>query len=313
MPCFYPRQVWYSKFLTKLGKRKLAFKKEDALCGGINSFFISCRLCIGCRLEYSRQWAIRCMHEASLHESNSFITLTYNPANLPKDGSLNTKVFQDFMKRLRSRLDVNGIKIRFFMCGEYGDKYGRPHYHACIFGYDFPDKVFLKKRNGYPLFRSPLLEECWTEGYSSVGTLTFESAAYVARYVTVKAYGEKAFERYAIVNEDGTFSMKKAEYCTMSLRPGIASDWFDKFSSDVYPNDAVISQGQAQRPPKYYDNKYQAEEPSDFEMIKRKRRRIARLSDADNTAERLMVKEQCLLLKTKKLVRNVGTEIYEVS
>ena len=104
---------------------------------------IPCGQCVGCRLEYSRQWAVRCCHESSLHIYNCFITLTYDPEHLPDDGSLDIKHFQKFMKRLRDKL--HPLRIRFFHCGEYGDKTRRPHYHALIFGYSFPDRKILKK------------------------------------------------------------------------------------------------------------------------------------------------------------------------
>lgn len=122
---------------------------------------LPCGQCIGCRLAHSRDWATRCVHEAHMHDHNCFITLTYSPENLPEGGTLVRKHFTDFMKRLRKALSVDDISIRFFGCGEYGSKLERPHYHAIIFGYDFPDKT-LHKAGRFNLFRSSLLERCWT-------------------------------------------------------------------------------------------------------------------------------------------------------
>lgn len=93
---------------------------------------VPCGQCIGCRLAHSRDWATRCMHEAHMHESSSFITLTYSPEHLPENGSLVRKHFTDFLKRLRKAL--GSVKIRYFGCGEYGSKLERPHYHAIIVG-----------------------------------------------------------------------------------------------------------------------------------------------------------------------------------
>lgn len=311
MSCYYPRQAWKSKFLTKKGLRKAVFNQKDALCGGINSFFLPCSKCIGCRLNYSRNWAIRCMHEASLHESNSFITLTYSPENVPKNGSLDVEVLKKFLKRLRKRLSVNGIKIRFFAAGEYGSKFGRPHYHLCIFGYDFPDKYFFKMSNGIALYRSPLLEKCWKFGFSSVGTLTFDSASYVARYITKKAYGELAILRYAQIDYDtGEYTQVKPEFSTQSRKPGIAADWYEKWKKDLYPNDAVVFKGREMKPPRYYDGLYEAEFPGEFAKVKSKRQRAMLSGKKDNTAARLLVKEQCRLLKVKRLVRNVDLGVY---
>ena len=180
MTCYHP---WLAcrGHGEKLG-RYVPFNSQWAIPG--TEIWLPCGQCIGCRLQRSREWAARCVFEASRHEHNSFITLTYAPECLPEDGSLHYEHFQKFIKRLRKRLwrYEDDLKVRFFMCGEYGEQFSRPHYHAIIFGYDFPDKVFWSRNNGYPLYRSRMLEELWPFGYCTVGDVTFESAAYVARY-----------------------------------------------------------------------------------------------------------------------------------
>ena len=133
MPCYSPIQVkWSFEKDDLVFASNLSEKKDFSLhsCG----FKIPCRNCVGCRLEHSRQWAMRCTHEAQLHSDNCFITLTYDNAHLPSDFSLDKKHFSDFMKRYRKKFGPN---IRYFHCGEYGSKFGRPHYHACIFNHDF--------------------------------------------------------------------------------------------------------------------------------------------------------------------------------
>ena len=151
---------------------------------------VPCGQCIGCRLERSRQWAIRCVHEASLHTDNCFITLTYSPDCLPSDGSLNHDDFQKFFKRLRKHIAPK--KIRYYMCGEYGEdlqqpsKLGRPHFHACLFGLDFDDKQLYIVRDDVKLYTSATLEKIWGKGFVTIGDVTFESAAYVARYIAKK-------------------------------------------------------------------------------------------------------------------------------
>jgi hypothetical protein len=133
MPCYFPITAWRSKDgKNEAGKWPVVFKPTAGYLD--KELKLPCGRCIGCRLERSRQWAVRCVHEASLHEKNCFITLTYSPENLPKDGSLDVSHFQKFMKRFRKRF---GPGIRFFHCGEYGESLSRPHYHACIFGFDF--------------------------------------------------------------------------------------------------------------------------------------------------------------------------------
>ena len=172
---------------------------------------VACGQCVGCRLERSRQWAIRCVHESQMHEQNCFITLTYSDEFLPENGSLQLKHFQDFMKRLRFHV---GGGIRFFHCGEYGEENGRPHHHAIIFNHDFADKKVWKTNNGVVLYRSKILEELWPYGFATVGCVSFESAAYVARYITKKVNGDMA---------DSHYLGREPEYITMSRRPGVIS------------------------------------------------------------------------------------------
>src|SRR4051794_29862641 len=100
MPCFRPLKGYRARVTNPdTGKRSIVFNARK----GFNDLPVDlpCGQCIGCRLERSRQWAIRCSHEAKLHEENCFITLTYAPEHLPPGGTLVVKDFQDFMKRLR--------------------------------------------------------------------------------------------------------------------------------------------------------------------------------------------------------------------
>lgn len=190
----------------------------------------ACGQCRGCRLEKSRQWAVRCLHEASLHEDNCYLTLTLDDAHLTSM-SLDYSLFQGFMRRLRKEVG----KVRFYMAGEYGESNLRPHFHALLFGYDFPDKVHLRQSPaGFKLYRSPLLESLWPFGFSSVGACSFESAAYVARYVMKKVNGELAEEHYG---------GRVPEFSRMSLKPGIGAGWIDKFAGDVIPDGKVVVNG----------------------------------------------------------------------
>lgn len=195
-----------------------------------------------------------------MHESSSFVTLTYDPAFLPKDGSLSVETCQLFLKRLRARLEPR--RIRFFLCGEYGEQFARPHYHAIIFGYDFPDKVKLEKPGEYALFSSAELSEIWGLGFCSIGAVSFESACYVANYATKKITGAKAAEHYR---------GRRPEFLLMSRRPGIGRSWIDQFSSDVYPSDEVVVRGVQARPPRYYDQVLAAKDPELLELLKKRR------------------------------------------
>lgn len=240
---------------------------------------------------------MRCLHESELHEDNCFITLTYDAAHVPVDGSLPRYQgghFQKFMKRLRKR---NGEKpIRFFSCGEYGEKLGRPHYHACLFGFDFKDKYLWSVKKNFPLYRSPELEATWGLGHALIGEVSFESAAYVARYIMKKVTGDDAAAHY-----DG----RRPEYTTMSRRPGLARGWFDRFSGDCYPSDEVVVRGVRCRPPRYYDRLYEGIDAESFAVLKA--RRVERAAELvyDNDDFRLAVKEEVKKSRIKNLVRSM--------
>lgn len=304
MPCYSPIQVkWSFEKGDLVFASNLSEKKDFSLhsCG----FKIPCRNCVGCRLEHSRQWAMRCTHEAQLHSDNCFITLTYDNAHLPSDFSLNKKHFQHFMMRYRKKF---GSNIRYFHCGEYGSEFGRPHYHACIFNHDFSDKILFKESFGEKLYTSEALSQLWPFGYSTVGSLTFKSAAYVARYCMKKKNGIQAKTYYSFVDPfTGRTYQRQPDYATMSRSPGLGHDWYKKYSSDVYPSDYVVFNGRKCKPPRYYDKLFEADDPSGFQVIKAKR--IERMEDdPDSTEERLLVREKCQELRLKSLGRSLDDE-----
>jgi hypothetical protein len=312
MPCYSPLQAWYGKLDQDdpVGtKRKMVFNHVYAEDPD-SPVSLPCGQCIGCRLERSRQWAIRCMHEASLYENNCFITLTFNPESLAARDvpeSLDVRDFQLFMKRLRKKF---GSGIRFFHCGEYGENKGRPHYHACLFNFDFPDKELWRVANGNRLYISESLSELWPYGFSTIGDVTFESAAYVARYIMKKVTGDQADDHYTLGHDPDTGEViyKKPEYTTMSRRPGIGKKWFDQFKDDVYPSDFITVNGKKCKPPKFYDRIMESTRPFEFDDIKEKRLIKLSARQADLTPDRLAVREKVQELKLEKLVRNHDKE-----
>lgn len=221
------------------------------------------------------------MHEASCHEENVFVTLTYSDEYLPAGGSLDPPAFQRFMKRLRK--SFHGQRVRFFQCGEYGGRTGRPHHHALLFGVDFWDKSPWTTRGGLPVFRSDLLESLWPFGQSEIGSVTFESAAYVARYVTKKVTGNELVKAaaYEVVEVDtGEVIRRHPEYATMSRRPGIGRLWLDEFQSDVYPeHGTVIMRGREMKAPRYYDEQFEMSDPEAMEQLRALRARQRRRSE----------------------------------
>ncbi len=295
MACFFP----ITGYRTPAGK--VTFKQKEGYYD--KPVTIACGQCSGCRLERSRQWAVRCMHEAQMHTVNSFVTLTYDDDHLPRDGGLVLEHFQKFVRTFRKR----GYSFRYYHCGEYGDKHGRPHYHAILFGIDFPDQVFESEtQNGDKLYSSPLLSDLWHHGISRVGEMTFQSAAYVARYCMKKINGEQAAEHYQTINtKTGEVHQVKPEYQTMSRRPGIGSTWFSKFSGDIFPSDECVVAGKITRPPRYYDSQYELSDPTGLASVKQGRVRAGRKHRSNNTPERLRVRETIQQLRSKQLLRTL--------
>lgn len=282
MPCYHPIPAWRDDDGT------VVFRETRHTH---SSLFLACGQCVGCRLARATEWSVRIMHEASLHDVNSFVTLTYDDAHLPRYGSLQYKPdFQLFMKRFRKWRGP----VRFFMCGEYGDENGRPHYHAAFFGEAFlvDRKRWRKSDTGHWLYRSESLERLWPFGASEIGNLSVQSAAYMARYSLKKVTGRLAASHYERVDvETGELVRIDPEFVRMSLRPGIGANWFDNFHRDVYPHDRVVVKGMKKRPPRYYDKRLAAMDPLLMEELKYLRAQQALEHSDDLTEERLAVKE----------------------
>lgn len=253
---------------------------------------LACGNCVGCRDDRAKMWAVRVMHEASQHEDNCFVTLTYDDEHCPQDGSLRYRDFQNFMKYTRKFF--RPLLVRFYMCGEYGGDLGRPHFHAALFGVGFRgDRKFWRKTEaGARSYRSGNLERLWKHGAAEVGELTFKSAAYVARYVMKKVNGDLADAHYRDVDTGtGEITWRVPEFTRMSLRPGIGAHWFDRFSHDVFPHDRVVLGGVKYKPPRYYDILQERLESDDTLQLVREARSVRARAIGDNSSERLAVKE----------------------
>ncbi|WNK12936.1 MAG: replication initiator protein [Microvirus sp.] len=292
MTCYSPIPAWKSRDLADTNaitkKTKLVFKSELGL--KTSALEIPCGQCIGCRLDRARSWAIRAMHEASLHDDNCFLTLTYS--NEQPNNSLNKRDITLFMKNLRKQ---NPDKIiRYFQCGEYGDASNRPHHHVLLFNHKFEDARYFTSKKQYKLYVSRTLSDLWPHGMHSIGELNFDTACYTARYILKKTTGKNAKEHYGD---------RLPEYTTMSRRPGIATDWFKRFFRDIYNHDkCVISHNFIARPPIFYDRMYDNLQPDHFKLLKKNRRANA-LNNPENTDDRRNIKRKITLIKQERISR----------
>ena len=268
---------------------------KKPLSKGFEYVELCCGQCRSCRLEKSRVWGFRIEYEAAYIEEeyglhSTFITLTYSEKDLPYGGTLVPYHLEKFFKRFRSRIAPR--KIRYYAAGEYGSKcpqheindcpvcgpVQRPHYHAIILGFDFPDREYVGDRDGNPVYFSEFLESLWPYGFHEIGSASFESACYTARYIMKKVNGKGAQEHYTRYDPwTNTWFEVIPEFARMSTKPGIGRDWFEKYKDGIYPSDecAVLSRGMTCMPPAYYDRIFGEGDPIGMEMIKAKRREKA--------------------------------------
>ncbi len=339
MACFHPLTAARWERPGKLPTRPVF---GSAIEAGMSKMKLPCGQCIGCRLDHSSRWATRCMHESKSHEQNSFLTLTYSDEKMPPSLSVSKKPLQKFFKDLRNYLNY-GIKshldearqipnpeftvTKYFACGEYSPKKTRPvgpfnpwefigegerpHYHAILFGYDFPDKELWTVRNGLNIYSSDILADIWGKGHCTIGSVTHESAGYVARYSLKKINGSLEnkpckitgllpYER--ICHYTGEILQVEKERLQMSN--GIGRDFYNCYTSDIYPADSVVINGHETRPPRYYDNLYDAEQPGIMEDIKNRRIKNMEKHRSDNTPARLAEREKVKMAQLKQLKRD---------
>lgn len=238
-----------------------------------------------------------------MHEENEFITLTYAPEKL-ESLSLRHRDYQLFMKRLRKSTKK---KISYYMAGEYGSNHRRPHFHACLFGMGFSDRKYWKTTaSKSKLYTSETLTNLWGKGFASTGNVTFESAAYIARYIMDKKTGKDTGRYYEQINEEtGEITDLLPEYNAMSLKPAIGKRWLQKYLTDVYPEGQILVNKHKSLSPKYYDTQYKKLNPILYEELKQTRELQSLEYRGDNTPLRLRSKELVALAKTNQLLRSL--------
>lgn len=297
MACYNPLKAWTVEGVTTAtGKMAISFREPPENvqeAPGFKWLQIPCGKCIGCRMDYSKQWAARMVEEATLYPNNAFLTLTYNNEHLPYSRTVDTKTGEltenhplvkshvvKFIKRLREKVErTTGAKLRYFACGEYGAKYGRPHYHMAVFNLDATQwgdiKLIGNNHQGDALFSSKEIERLWGKGFVTIGELTPQSAAYIARYMLKKQKGPDKkiwYEKAGLVQE----------YTSCSRKPGLGIEWYESNKETVYQNDCVYMPQRNKKPlrvktPRYYDKLLEKENPEKLKRIKEAREKSQRL------------------------------------
>lgn len=227
-----------------------------------NGTFINlpCGKCDGCKLDYSRNWATRAINEAyfyNYYRNCAFLSLTFNEDTLRRTNlgySVDKAFFKSWVKRLRYAVkDKFNVEFRHLSCGEYGSKRGRPHYHMLIFGFDFPDKYVFKRQHKYgkviTYYRSPFLESLWhlphsdkQAGYCVIGSVNYETCAYVSRYVLKKQH-------------KSTYGDKQPEFLSVSRMPGLGSIYCTTYLDTLFSNGYILLPSGHKTPiPRYYES-----------------------------------------------------------
>lgn len=284
-----------------------------------DKILVPCGNCEGCRIDRSRSWAARLVNEAQTFSDKAcFVTLTFDDQKYDMSYAVDEygeirptlvkRDFQLFMKRLRKAYPQ---KLRYFACGEYGSLYGRPHFHAILFGVDFtddPDKELIrysKKYNTF-LYTSKSLYDIWSYGNVSVGKFSFASGAYVARYCM------KKIDSDLISNDDFRYYKdgRLAPFLLQSTRPGIGAFYFEQFKDSIYSVDRLIVDSHTKiKVPRYYDKLLERSDPERYAAVKAARIQYATSHVFDgfdsnrNPTERLFVKRDCKRLQIAKLIR----------
>lgn len=255
MSCYQPLVGVVTGTNLDTGKRIVSISKHGSNpvpLPGQEVIKVPCGRCIGCQLDYSKQWADRCLLELEDCKDACFVTLTYDNDHIPtvvgrssdSGGSfvhltLCRRDVQLFLKRLRKMLSP--CTIRFFGCGEYGSRTFRPHYHLILFGWYPPDAVpYGMSQTNNPMFTSKILDRAWSfpsrrnllgeydspnktstsGGLVMVQRVNYATCAYTARYVTKKINSPRS-SWYKDMGIEPPFSM-------MSRKPGIGRRYFDE-------------------------------------------------------------------------------------
>lgn len=304
---------------------------------------IPCGECTECRINHTREWAARCVCESMTHEHNWFLTLTYDEEHVPginretgeifhgfgmyevHDGefkqvmTLEPDDFTTFKESLNKKLRRAGKEpIRYYMCGEYGSTTFRPHYHVIAFNLELQESemefMFVNKEH-QPIYKCQWLEDLWGKGIVRIGAVTWNSAAYVARYIMKKQNGKLGEERKRKIGNI-------PEYTRQSKFPAIGTDYalmnreqIEKFNKLILPGEKA----KIMHTPKYFEKLYDdlfEQENGDIALNKRKSKRAdekfkkaqmqMRIKKQKSTLdwwEQLRVEHEAAAEKYKKLIR----------
>lgn len=302
MACNRPINAW-----QKAEGATLVFRKPKG--DYFRELKVDCTKCMGCRKRYKQEWTARVLLENALQEHALFTTLTYAPEHVPDDWGLPYRDVQLYHKRIRNRF---GVAPRFVNVGEYGGQKGRPHWHEIMWCVNPGDLVELARNDqGDPLYGSAILDELWGNGNVRVGEVNPQTAAYVVGYHTkdLKSKREGAYDYQD--PETGEWFAREMPKMRTSRNPGIAANFFDTYTSDIFPKGYTTFKGRRLPAGRYFLNRLEKVNPSQHAEVKAQRAEYIESPafQADNTPERLAAKESILMAKNLKAQRDKGAKV----
>lgn len=280
---------------SKTGKFGVHFKPTpvDLAVNPQGNFSVPCGKCIGCQADRRRDWCNRMLFELSLHDSGTFLTLTYRDA----PPSLQKKHVQDFLKRLRNAERDYSLPIpkslKYFFCGERGSKRGRPHYHGLLFGLDMmreewqPYIATFKDR--YPVYSSKMLERIWQFGFNVIGSIDYCTIRYVSKYIVKSVGQEDSFTLKSIgLGSDFFFDSKRVGRKVQRRYRAVAPALFKEGIVHLpFRGDSI-----AVPIPRAYDRYIETVAPDDLAELKLLRKQYAMNSSVDIVARAAYLQEQ---------------------
>ncbi len=207
-------------------------KKEVAIDDPFSSNVVPCGKCPACLRRRQSGWIFRLKEEQQQSKTSAFLTLTYDDQNIhtSENGlpTLNRRDHQLFMKRARKELNkiywrtiMPNTKLRYYACGEYGNRTRRPHMHSILFNapqewLDAPEAI----------------TGLWQKGHVRVDKCTDATIAYVTKYMSKTAYTDPFTDIICKQTGEITTDDREKEFSLMSK--GLGATWLTDKKVEYY-------------------------------------------------------------------------------
>ena len=277
MKCLFPLSGLRSKKINDAtGNRPvvLSLAPKDGFVD--QKLSLPCNKCLHCRINRTREFAIRSHHESLVgpsgpisQDNNHFVLLTYNDKNLPKHGALQASDVKKFLDRIRADCAWRGLPSpRTFGCGEYGSKTQRPHYHINIFNLKLSDITYLKNLKQNKLYTSTYLTEKWKLGAVTLSPFSHLTAQYTAKYIVKALWADDPPEGDTRV--EAPFPLPSQGRVATSTQPGLGAFFLDRYAQEIVNLGAIEIDGALAPIPTYYKKRLQKKHNDLYKILLQK-------------------------------------------